>query len=251
MAYEKETLHKRRVTREPKNVPLGGILKAERERREWSRAQLREMLSAKPSVAAIGQWEMGFQPHIDNLRELCALYGINLEAALAGRAEPVATDSNHRQLPAREFTIGDEPVPNLRQLPQDVEVRGVGVGGADGDFYFNGDVIQVVRRPPGLSQARNLYAVFVASDSMEPRFFANDLVYVNPDRVPAINDFVVIELHPDEGDRNGPAYIKQLVRRSGTMITVRQFNPPQELQFETARVKLIHRIVPWNEVFGV
>lgn len=78
------------------------------------------------------------------------------------------------------------------------------------------------------------------------------MVYVNPDKPPAVGDDVVIELHPiDDASGPGSGYIKRLKKRTSTRLIVEQFNPPQDIEFDLADVKSCHRIVPWNELLGI
>lgn len=136
------------------------------------------------------------------------------------------------------------------EMPRDVPVFGVVVGGEDAEFYTNGDVIDRVRRPPGVSGARSVYALYVIGTSMAPRFEEGELIYVNADRAPAIGDYAVIELHPREGERAGRGFVKRLKQRSGDKIVCEQFNPPAEICFDRKDVKNLHRIIPWSELLG-
>lgn len=134
---------------------------------------------------------------------------------------------------------------------RNVPVLGTAVGGADGEFTLNGETIQFIPRPPGLTSVRKLYALYVSNDSMSPRYEHGDLIYVNPTRDPSIGDDVVIELHGAEGAPNGPGYIKRLRSRSASKIVVEQFNPAMEIEFDRAEVKNLHRVVPIRELLGI
>lgn len=141
-------------------------------------------------------------------------------------------------------------MPPFATLPKDVPVYGTVVGGAGGGFHMNGEVVDRVRRPPGLADVKGAFALFVTGDSMEPRYFQNELIYINPARHPAPGDFVVIELHALEGEA-GDSFIKRLVRRGTDTILCRQYNPEGDVEFATAEVKRIWRIVPLGEMLGV
>jgi phage repressor protein C with HTH and peptisase S24 domain len=86
------------------------------------------------------------------------------------------------------------------------------------------------------------------TDSMYPRYDAGDLVFVDSNRPPSVGDDVIVELHAAEDGTPGAAFIKRLRRRSGSKVEVEQFNPPKELSFDTADVKLLHRVVPSQEL---
>lgn len=143
-------------------------------------------------------------------------------------------------------------VPLVSTMAKDVPVLGTAVGGDDAEFEMNGQIIDYVRRPPGIEHARDVFAIFVVGSSMEPRFEEGEMVYVNPRRVPRIGDYVLVELHgKDDGDC-GRCLIKRLVKRSPAGLVLEQFNPPRDdLQYSASEIKAVHRIMPWTEVLGI
>jgi phage repressor protein C with HTH and peptisase S24 domain len=158
-----------------------------------------------------------------------------------------------RQRPPSDVRLPDNDRPvqlGMLSGPRDVPVLGITVGGSEGDFQFNGQTIDYAPRPPGLTYKKDVYALYVASDSMAPRYEPGDRIYVDPHRVPSIQDYVVIEMKP-AGTEPGPAYLKRLVRRAGGRIIVEQFNPPRDdMEFYVEEIKALHRVIPWNEVNG-
>jgi hypothetical protein len=136
------------------------------------------------------------------------------------------------------------PLPRVQEL-------GVGVASIDDDdsaFYLNGQTIDHVPRPPGLANRQDVFALRVANLSMWPKFRDGERVYVDTKR-PAIEDFVVVELHPAiEGDP-GKAYVKMLVARDGKKLTVEQFNPPGRLEFRNDEIKRVYRVIPNEELW--
>jgi phage repressor protein C with HTH and peptisase S24 domain len=126
---------------------------------------------------------------------------------------------------------------------------GASVGGDDGDFTFNGQVIGYVRRPPGIATLNDVFAVHVIGDSMEPRFEPGDMIYCST-RTPVPGDDIVIEMFPAEGETVGKAFIKRLVRRTKSEIVCRQYNPARELVFSPYEVKSVFRVIPLRELVG-
>jgi len=61
---------------------------------------------------------------------------------------------------------------------------------------------------------------------MEPRYYAGELLHVNPNRPITRNCFVAVEL------ADGQGLIKQFLRRSDEEVVLYQFNPPQEVTAE-------------------
>ena len=169
---------------------------------------------------------------------------------LAGlRGEMPATELDFE----RPAETGSEvlAVPPTDAMPRDIQVQGVAIGGADGDFSFNGTVIDHVRRPPGLTGARGAFAIYVVGDSMSPRFEDGDLIFVHPGRPPRPGDDVVVELRGADGAA-GPCYVKRLLRRTASRVVLRQFNPPRDdIAIPARQVKDIYRIMTPAELLGV
>lgn len=158
-------------------------------------------------------------------------------------------DSPDSPLPNAQSEALDIPAP--ASLPRNLPVRGTAVGGDDGDFEFNGDVVDYVRRPPGIAAARNAFAVYVTGGSMSPRFEAGELVFVHPDRPPVSGSDVLVELHGRDG-QPGACYIKRLLRRTPTKIVLQQFNPPRDdIEFALERVRVVYRILTPSELMGI
>lgn len=142
-------------------------------------------------------------------------------------------------------------MPRVLAMPVDVPVYGVAVGGSDGDFSLNGEIVDRVRRPPGLMGNTKAFGVFVRGDSMEPRHQQGDLLYVDPVRPARAGDDVLVELKPLTGGEPGPAFIKQLVSQTPLRLVVRQFNPAKDITLPGARVLRICRILKLADLLGV
>lgn len=126
------------------------------------------------------------------------------------------------------------------------------MGGQDADFTVNGETGDYARRPPGLTGKKHVYGLHIVGDSMYPAHREGALIYVDPTRRPAIGEDAIVELHPENPELGEPGrgFIKRLKRRAGSKMIFEQFNPPLDLEFETANIKSIHRVIPWEEVIG-
>lgn len=154
--------------------------------------------------------------------------------ALAGFASPGAPKPSAHGRPR----FGEVPVVSLAR---DLPVMGAVKGGSEG-FYFNdGEPKEFVSRPSGLDGVANAFALYVDGDSMEPRYFAGEVLYVNPNRPISKNCFVAVEL------RDGQGLIKQFVKRSDDTVMLRQFNPAKDLRLATRDVKRMYRITGASE----
>jgi phage repressor protein C with HTH and peptisase S24 domain len=114
--------------------------------------------------------------------------------------------------------------------------------GRFGEFVMNGQVVDTVECPPALDAVPDAYAVYVVGDSMEPRYYAGEIVYVHPNKPYKRGDFVVVQINVD-GEEAPHGFIKQFVSLSPTTLTLCQFNPKKEIEFPRKKVVSIHRIV--------
>lgn len=138
-----------------------------------------------------------------------------------------------------------------RTMAKDVPVRGT-VAGADygkGAFQLSPDIIDYVRRPPALADAKDVYALYVEGSSMEPRFEAGELIFVNPNRPARPGDYVVIQEPVSEDETRG--FVKQLVKRTGDWVVCRQLNPVAELRFKATPALRVHRVLTTSDMLGI
>lgn len=141
-------------------------------------------------------------------------------------------------------------MPTRQEMPQDIPVMGNGAGAPDGAINM-GDAVDYLRRPPGLRNARDVYAVYVTGDSMEPRFFAGDPVMVSPSRPARIGDDVVVQCAIDGGgqDKHLVAFVKTLTGRQGSRYSFRQYNPAGDWH-PPGPVHSVHRIYTLTDLFA-
>jgi SOS-response transcriptional repressor LexA len=165
-----------------------------------------------------------------DLEQIFAPHGVESGAVLqlAG-IEPGQPVAERRDMAAGRAPIG---AAGLRDLPVMGAVR---VGG-DGFSFTQGEPREFVERPANLRGVINALALYMDGDAMEPRYFAGELLYVNPNRPLTKNCFVAIEL------ADGQGLIRQFVRRSEDEVILQQFNPAKEIRLKAAEVKKIYRI---------
>jgi phage repressor protein C with HTH and peptisase S24 domain len=122
--------------------------------------------------------------------------------------------------------------PAQRDLPVMGTVRGDG----EGFLFVQGEAKEFVERPANLKGVLNALALYMDGDVMEPRYFAGELLYVNPNRPLTRNCFVAVEL------ADGQGVIRQFVRRSEDEVVLRQFNPTKDQHLKAGNVRRIYRI---------
>ena len=104
-------------------------------------------------------------------------------------------------------------------------------------FYFNeGDAKDFVERPSNLKGVFNAFSLYVDGESMEPRYYPGELLYVDPTRPLTRNCYVAVELS------NGLGLIKQFISRTDDEVVLRQFNPPKDFHLKASEVKHIFKI---------
>src|ERR1019366_7185007 len=95
--------------------------------------------------------------------------------------------------PANRGLFQARPLDQPSLPPRDLPVMGAVKGGAEG-FYFNeGEAKEFVVRPPALGGVSNAFALYVDGESMEPRYYAGEMLYVNPNRPITRGCFVAVE----------------------------------------------------------
>jgi len=122
------------------------------------------------------------------------------------------------------------------QAQRDLPVMGTVNGDGAGFVFIQGEAKEFVERPANLKGVLNALALYMDSDVMEPRYFAGELLYVNPNRPLTKNCFVAVEL------ADGQGLIRQFLRRSEDEIVLRQFNPAKDVHLKAGNVRKIVRI---------
>lgn len=222
---------------------LGSLIRSARKQRGLVMRQVAEAVGV--SVQAVGQWERGENDlTMDNLRAVAAFLKFDLDMATRGELRLLDTEADPLNEVERVTDVGH---PNFG--PKDVPVNGTAWGGDDADFEMNGQIVDYVRRPPGIAHLKGVFALHVLGTSMVPRFEPGDLLYCGG-RDPVPGDDIVIELHPTEQALAGKGYIKRFIRRDRGKVVVRQYNPAKDLSFDAASIKRVHRVIPLRELLG-
>lgn len=144
------------------------------------------------------------------------------------------------------------PMPNAAELPKDIPVLGTVAGSnlQNGAFQLSSDAVDYVRRPPALAFTRDVYALYVQGDSMSPKYEAGELIFINPHRPVQVGDYVVIQ-EPVGDDHVIQSFVKRLVKRTATTVTVEQLNPHVELHFKRSPALVLHHVMTTAELFGM
>lgn len=96
--------------------------------------------------------------------------------------------------------------------------------------------------PIELAGVRDGYMLYIAGESMVPRFFSGERVSVHPGRSPKRDDFVVVQIEEDGGVGGLVKQYKGWDDATGELV-LRQYNPETEIRFPQERVKAIHLVL--------
>jgi phage repressor protein C with HTH and peptisase S24 domain len=212
-----------------------------RERRKSIGMDVTELAKAiGVSQPAVSQWESGITaPNRKKVGKLAQILRVPVASLL--------TDEDAQPQSPAQASAG---APAIAALPIDVPVYGVAVGGSDGDFRLNGQVVDYVRRPPGIASLRNVYGLWLVGDSMSPWNKDGDLIYVSPARPPVIGDHVVVQLQDTSDGEPGLAMVKLLIGKTPTQLKLGQYNPTREFNLALTKVKAMHKVLSLRELLG-
>lgn len=190
------------------------------------------------SRGAVANWERGLGIKRENMQMIAEKFRVPFEWLATGNGPAYASiGSNSTETP--NAFVGDK----LEERGEYIPLYGHAVGGVDGEFILNGNKLDDILAPPGLSPARGAYAVTCAGESMEPRYFDGETVFVDPTKRVRRGDFVVAQIKNPQEDHPPLAYIKRFVRHNDNELVLEQFNPAKELRFPHDDVVSVHFIV--------
>jgi phage repressor protein C with HTH and peptisase S24 domain len=147
------------------------------------------------------------------------------EALLAGRAGTLP--------PALHATAVEFGAPDL-------PVRGRAQGGPSGVLMLPTEAPPVdwTYRPPQLKGVNDAFAIFAYDNSMHPMYKHGQTLWIHPHLPVKPGDGVLVVKRSDE------AIIKELVRRAGGEVVLRQYHPrEEEFALPQDEIRAIYRIV--------
>jgi SOS-response transcriptional repressor LexA len=99
-----------------------------------------------------------------------------------------------------------------------------------------------VSRPASLANDHGAYAITILGDSMWPRFRPGRRVAVSSSAPVSLGDDVLVKLKSGQDDTVA-VLVKELVRRSGETVVLRQFNPDRTFDVSTADISAIEKVL--------
>lgn len=106
------------------------------------------------------------------------------------------------------------------------------------------EIVDRLARPLSLANDPSAYAMTIVGDSMWPRFRPGRRVAVSPKAPVSVGDDVVVKLAgTDASDMRISVLVKELVRRSGDELELRQFNPDVTFRLPAEGVGSIEKVL--------
>lgn len=220
-------------------MTLGEAIAAERRKRGWNQTQFGDAVGL--SQKSVSDIEKGIVGTTEKWRELAAVLGLPEDEVQQMMLAARRVSGKVTRLPRQPRPI--RPTPFAEDRGQQVPILGQAVGGDDGRMVFNGSVLGWVSRPHDLAGVPDAYAIYVAGESMEPRYRQGETVWVHPHKPPHVGSDVVVQLLPEEDGEPPSGFIKEYRGRSGDKVTLRQYNPARDIKIDSAKVASIHTVV--------
>lgn len=228
-------------------------------------AMYEALMAVKPDGLSLNQWAQragmnrsifnGIRAHgnptMQTLDRLLAAIDVD-PAAFRAQLQPVRTEVRGTGMAPEDVTRAWS-VANAKPVP----VHGTAFGtelaeleGIETIELMTSEVLDYLARPPSLAHDEQAYAVTVIGDSQAPRFEAGEIAFVSPKAPVNVGDDVLVQLRnpEDEGEANQLAgrislvLLKRLVKRTGSYIELRQFNPEKTFRVPAARVRRMHKV---------
>lgn len=164
---------------------------------------------------------------------------------------PPSITNGLKHINARMHALESQPSPNAKMMEvipmtrpgRMLPVLGEAVGGDDGEYSFNGQVIDYVACPPSLVNVPNAYSVWVDGESMSPRYRPGETVFVHPGRPARRGDDVIVQIKPSDEALPPRGFIKEFIGWTGNKLVLQQYNPQQRIEFNKDTVVSVHPIV--------
>lgn len=131
-----------------------------------------------------------------------------------------------------------------RNLP----VFGLASGAMTGAYALSQEPVEYLPSPAALASVKDAYAMIVTGSSMEPRYFAGDIIWLHPHRPVRPGDHVAIQ---EERDGGVHVWVKRFDKMTDDYVIMWQYNPASEVKFARSRIAAMHRILTTNELMGV
>ncbi len=183
-------------------------------------------------------------PRIDTIQKLAVALETSPEWLMGTSNETNAEANGSDDADKKSAAVSAPEFPVRHSMPLDVPVMGTAAGSLlRGAFQLEGGIVDYARRPPALTEARDIYALYVEGSSMEPQYFPGDLIYVSPHKPARPGDIVVVQCRNGEYDIH-EATLGVYRKKSAEGVVIAKRNPAgTEVTIVHAHVKAVHRSI--------
>lgn len=180
-----------------------------------------------------------------SLKALAPVLDTSVEWLLEGNTDSGDVD---RKLTDGRDDASVSPPSKPRPALFDIPVYGLAAGSITGSQKLGDEPIQYVTRPPGLHTVKDAYAMMVTGTSMEPRYFAGEIIFLHPHRPPRTGDHVAIQEMVNGDTRT---WIKRFEKLTEDHLITTQYNPAIEVKYSRKYIAAVHRVMTPNELMGI
>lgn len=154
--------------------------------------------------------------------------------------KPVPSEIVRRKRRGRKAAIPDK---SQAELP----IYGWAAGSAAGVETVAPDPVDYISCPPSLLGVDGAYALRTRGESMAPRYFPGEILFVHPHKTLRSGDHVVIQTQRFEGSGT-ETWVKRFDSQDAENIYASQYNPQAKIVFRKTQVAYIHRVLRADEL---
>ena len=233
---------------------LGERVKAEREARGWSQAELaRRVTRAGYTITqgGIAQIERRGNTEPKSIVQLAQALGLSVHWLQTHRGDkhegalPPPADAGQLSMlgptgrRSRGATVHPGQAAGARPP---LQIFSSAQGGSEGAMALSNEPVAWIPRDARLEGVPDAYGCFVSGDSMEPAYEKGNILLVNPGAPVAPGDDVVF-MREDPKDSTRYVMIKRLVKANAQQWTVRQYNPPKTFTLSKKEWNKAHLVI--------
>jgi hypothetical protein len=170
-------------------------------------------------------------------------------AAVATQPVPPAI----QEIIDRVGAVGRERlVNNLTPVFGEIPVWGTHPCVPEGEFRLNPVSLHHLARPPGMVASNKVVAFFAPDDTMAPRWFAGEPVFVDLARPGSYGDTVLIKLAalPDSPNESETALFRRYVARRDGHLIAGTFSDEEPVRIPLTRLLEVRRALTWSDLLG-
>lgn len=121
--------------------------------------------------------------------------------------------------------------------PRTLPVFQTATAGQDAIMILEG--VELTHRPPALRAVPDAYALLLPDDSLAPRYFAGEIVWIDPHGRPYAGQYVCARLRAESNQR----ILGQLVSAGAKEIVLLKHQPSREISVARRRIRSLELIV--------